>query len=105
MNISIKAMKIIKDKIKKSISTVWEDVSIMDKLVCPRCGSDQLRVYEERIITEVRKINKNNTISKRKKRYPISDPGASGIECLGCAEMCDYDMDNKGRIIEIILRR
>lgn len=73
----------------------------MNKLICPQCGSNKLRVYEERIITEVRKINKDNTISKRKKRYPISDPGASGIECLECNGMFDYDIDISGKIIEI----
>lgn len=55
----------------------------MNKLICPQCGSDRLRVYEERIITEVRKINRDNTISKRKTRYPTSDAGADGTRMFG----------------------
>lgn len=76
----------------------------LNKLTCPQCGSDSLRIYEERIITEIRKINKDNTISKRKKRWTISDSGASGVECLECREIFDYDIDNNGKIIDIFKR-
>jgi len=73
----------------------------LNKLNCPQCGSGKIRIYEERIITEVRKINKDNTVSKRKERFPISSAGWSGIECLECRGMFDYDLDKNGKIIEI----
>ena len=68
----------------------------MSNIFCPVCGKENLICYEEQIITEERKINKDNTISKRKKINPISDNGASGIMCLDCNNLFDYDTDDKG---------
>jgi hypothetical protein len=74
--------------------------------ICPNCnaiGIENFEVYEEKCITEWRKITKDGKISKKLLRKG-EDKYCSmpwGLQCKSCNSLLNYYLDNDGNIIEI----
>jgi uncharacterized OB-fold protein len=71
------------------------------KLECLKCGSNDLFHYQEKYLTEYRELNKDNSISKRKEDDNMSYDAPEGIMCRNCYTRFDYELDSKGRVIEL----
>lgn len=71
------------------------------KIICEDCNSDNFEFYQEQNITYRSKINKNRTVSKRKRKCETDDNCPWGLQCLECGTLYDYNTDDKERIISI----
>ena len=74
------------------------------KLVCLNCGSEKLMEFREKLVTEYRVINKDNSLAKKSIEGYSDYNNAWGIECKECSSLFDYEMDDKNRVIKLIDR-
>lgn len=72
---------------------------------CPICKTGELFLYKETELVYRIPLTKRNTISKRKSdNIPqVFDTSKDYLECDNgsCGELFDYDLDDKGRVIDV----
>jgi len=74
-------------------------------LKCPICKTGELFLYKETESVYRIPLTKRNTLSKRKSDNIPQVFGTSKdyLECnnSNCGELFDYDLDEKGRVIDV----
>lgn len=77
----------------------------MFKIKCPKCNIGELFLYKETECVYRIPLTKRNTLSKRKiHNTPLeSDTSKDYLECENeqCCANFDYDLDDKGQLINI----
>jgi ribosomal protein S27E len=72
-------------------------------LKCPKCGSEKLIYYNEKVIVYETPINKNGTIPKRKKISSSQEQmnAPEHVECKQCDRYFWFETDGNNKITEL----
>lgn len=74
------------------------------KIICLNCGSRTLLHYQEKHVTEYRKITSDGKISRRMNEGVANYNNPNGLICDNCNTIYDYETDNLNRIIKMSIR-